>query len=49
LMNGFYKALVGGQRAAQAIRSASDLTRSGVLTSHPYYWAGFMVFGPNWN
>jgi CHAT domain-containing protein len=49
LMNGFYKALVGGQRAAQAIRSASDSTRSGVLTSHPYYWAGFMVFGPNWN
>jgi CHAT domain-containing protein len=49
LMDEFYKDLVGGQRAAQALMSASGSIRSHERTSHPYYWAGFMVFGAGWN
>jgi len=45
LMNEFYKHLVGGQEAAQALMSASDSIRTREQTSHPYYWAGFVLFG----
>jgi CHAT domain-containing protein len=45
LMNEFYKRLTGGQRTAQALRSAADSIRAREQTSHPYYWAGFIVFG----
>jgi len=49
LMNGFYKSLLGGHRPTQALSSAADAIRSQRQTSHPYYWAGFMVFGTDWN
>jgi CHAT domain-containing protein len=49
LMKRFYKDLVGGQQAAQALMSASNSIRSNEQTSHPYYWAGFMVFGASWD
>ena len=45
LMNEFYNELVSGQRAQQALLSASNSIRSRKQTSHPYYWAGFTVFG----
>jgi CHAT domain-containing protein len=49
LMAEFYRDLVGGQQAALALMSASDSIRSHERTSHPYYWADFMVFGAGWN
>jgi CHAT domain-containing protein len=45
LMNEFYKGLVEGQRSAVALRSAFDVMRSNSNTSHPYFWAGFVLFG----
>jgi CHAT domain-containing protein/cytochrome c-type biogenesis protein CcmH/NrfG len=45
LMNEFYEGLVSGLPSAQALRSAFKLVRIREHTSHPYYWASFVLFG----
>lgn len=45
LMTEFYKSLRGGQSKSQALRSAQLAVRSQDGFHHPYYWAGFILFG----
>ena len=49
LIGGFYGNLVQGERPVQALSAAAKAVRSRDETSHPYYWASFMVFGTGWN
>jgi CHAT domain-containing protein len=43
LMSSFYKGLTDGLNAAEALRRAELSVRS--KSYHPYFWAGFQVFG----
>jgi CHAT domain-containing protein len=43
LMTAFYDRLTGGQFPAEALRQAQVQVRQ--KKAHPYYWAGFQVFG----
>jgi CHAT domain-containing protein/cytochrome c-type biogenesis protein CcmH/NrfG len=45
LMNGFYQKLVAGETVAEALNNAARQTRSRTGFEHPFYWAGFSVFG----
>lgn len=45
LMSSFYVRLKAGGRPAEALRLAALSVRSDPATSHPFYWAGFMVYG----
>ncbi|HEX3093540.1 MAG TPA: CHAT domain-containing protein, partial [Candidatus Angelobacter sp.] len=46
LMTEFYKTLIQQrQRPAEALRSAALTLRRNPKYAHPYYWAGFQVFG----
>jgi CHAT domain-containing protein len=45
LMTEFYKALRAGDGKATALRKAQMAVRSHEEFHHPYYWAGFILFG----
>jgi CHAT domain-containing protein len=45
LMRSFYRALLAGQPASQSLSAARRDVRSQARFAHPYYWAGFSVFG----
>jgi CHAT domain-containing protein len=45
LMNNFYQRLVAGGTVAEALTLAINKTRSRAGFEHPFYWAGFSVFG----
>ncbi len=45
LVRAFYRSLAGGRDAASALRAAQDEVRRDPATSHPYYWAGFVLVG----
>jgi CHAT domain-containing protein len=44
-MNNFYSTLITTSDANMAIQKAAVKVREGKGTSHPFYWAGFSVFG----
>ena len=41
----FYDSLLAGNNPARALTEAAAKVRSFPETSHPYYWAGFNIFG----
>ncbi|HXJ14091.1 MAG TPA: CHAT domain-containing tetratricopeptide repeat protein [Candidatus Limnocylindrales bacterium] len=41
----FYDALLAGKTPARALREATAQLRTNHETAHPYYWAGFNIFG----
>lgn len=45
LMREFYLRLASGEVMAEALRMAQSRVRSRESTSHPYYWAGFVLIG----
>lgn len=45
LMHIFYSELLRGQCAAEALRTAALALRGQPTTAHPYYWAGFQLYG----
>jgi tetratricopeptide (TPR) repeat protein len=45
LMREFYGLLATGRSSAQALRGAQERVRRTRATSHPYYWAGFVLIG----
>lgn len=45
LMETFYKRLKAGDDKAEALRAAQLAVRSEARFRHPYYWAGFVLFG----
>lgn len=45
LMRPFYRELARGRPVADALRRAQAELRRGGETSHPFYWAGFVVVG----
>ena len=45
LMTEFYKALRAGDDKAEALRKAQMAVRADPKFAHPYYWAGFVLFG----
>ncbi len=45
LVRAFYRSLASGRDAASALRAAQDEVRRDPATSHPYYWAGFVLVG----
>ena len=45
LMKEFYTELLAGKAVSEALNSAMRSVRSRSEFSHPYYWAGFSVFG----
>lgn len=45
LMREFYRALAAGGSCAQALRTAQEKVRRNRATSHPHYWAGFVLIG----
>lgn len=45
LMTEFYKALRNGDGKAAALRKAQMAVRAKPEFAHPYYWAGFILFG----
>lgn len=44
-MRAFYDALANGASPAHAVAMAQDALARRASTAHPYYWAGFTVFG----
>ena len=44
-MRAFYDALADGASPAHAVAMAQDALARRASTAHPYYWAGFTVFG----
>jgi CHAT domain-containing protein len=46
LMDSFYRILLDGRSAPQALQAAAAELRRLPATSHPYYWAAFSAFGP---
>ncbi|GMV31474.1 MAG: hypothetical protein AMXMBFR59_35990 [Rhodanobacteraceae bacterium] len=44
-MRAFYDALADGVSPADAVAMAQDALARRASTAHPYYWAGFTVFG----
>jgi CHAT domain-containing protein len=47
LMQEFYAQLFAGKGVSLALRDASRNLRSREGFAHPFYWAGFTVFGKN--
>jgi CHAT domain-containing protein len=47
LMQEFYAQLLAGKGVSLALREASRKLRSNEGFAHPFYWAGFSVFGKN--
>jgi CHAT domain-containing protein len=45
LMAKFYDRLAAGENVGSALRAAQLAVRSNHRTSHPFYWAGFVVVG----
>jgi CHAT domain-containing protein len=45
LMKGFYSELLAGKPVSEALDSAMRSVRSKPEFAHPYYWAGFSVYG----
>lgn len=45
LMKRFYEALVAGEPVSDSLASARRAVRSKAQYAHPFYWAGFSVFG----
>lgn len=45
LMEHFYKAIKSGVPKAEALRQAQLALRADARFSHPYHWAGFVLFG----
>jgi len=45
LMQDFYSAILSGSGAAQALQRSASAVRSRSGTAHPYFWAGFQLFG----
>ena len=45
LTRSFYSALAGGCTAGDALRLAQNMVRADPRTSHPFYWAGFVLIG----
>jgi CHAT domain-containing protein len=45
LMRCFYQSLAKGASPSEALRAAQQAVRSHPDWSHPYYWAGFELFG----
>lgn len=45
LMDDFYQRLLSGDAVADALTAAANKTRSRAGFEHPFYWAGFSVFG----
>jgi CHAT domain-containing protein len=45
LMTEFYKALRSGDGKAKALRKAQMAVRANQQFAHPYFWAGFILFG----
>lgn len=45
LMTEFYKQLKAGDGKAEALRKAQMTVRENPKFEHPYYWAGFILFG----
>jgi CHAT domain-containing protein len=45
LMDGFYSALLAGNCPVRALQQASKALFQNAQFRHPYYWAGFSVFG----
>ena len=41
----FYRGLLGGRTVSKSIQHAQNAIRGRAETSHPYYWAGFRLFG----
>jgi hypothetical protein len=44
-MEHFYRAMEDGQRVVAALDAARQAMRSVPETSHPFYWAGFVIVG----
>ncbi|MDY0110919.1 MAG: CHAT domain-containing protein [Candidatus Krumholzibacteria bacterium] len=44
-MKVFYSALAEGQTVAGAVARAQAALKNGSLTSHPFYWSGFVLIG----
>jgi CHAT domain-containing protein len=47
LMMAFYKRLIAGDSVSTSVETAARNVRSEPGFAHPYYWAGFSVFGEN--
>ena len=45
LMERFYSEILQGRSVSEALRTATQSVRDTQGYSHPYYWAGFSVFG----
>lgn len=45
LMKYFYKSLAAGATPGQALRRAQEQVRMSAGRNHPYYWAGFQLYG----
>jgi len=45
LMRGFYAALARGESPADALRAGQQSVRRRPEWDHPYYWAGFQLYG----
>jgi CHAT domain-containing protein len=45
LMEDFYAQMLSGKNASAALRDASHTLRAKQEFAHPFYWAGFSVFG----
>ena len=41
----FYAETLGGAEPAEALRRATRKLRQNAATAHPYYWAGYQLFG----
>ena len=44
-MESFYDQMVSGKTVANSLQASTRLVRSNAETAHPYYWAGFEIFG----
>jgi CHAT domain-containing protein len=44
-MEDFYAQMLSGKNVSAALRDASHTLRAKEEFAHPFYWAGFSVFG----
>ncbi|HZU30692.1 MAG TPA: CHAT domain-containing protein [Candidatus Angelobacter sp.] len=44
-MESFYENMAGGKPVPDSLKESARLVRSDLQTAHPYYWAGFEIFG----
>ena len=45
LAHSFYAKMLAGSEPAEALRGAARELRRNAATAHPYYWAGYQLFG----